>query len=133
MLIFQQVCNSTADCNEAMNQYVPDDGTWFLQDQLGPWGGTGPGWFSNEFPHMRAVDSKLYANLAAKFKGEGFCMFGDCAICLRLFDKGLVSPCPMVAYPDRGHIGPATNPNNCKAYRFQEVACVKGVPAQPTL
>ncbi|OJJ42271.1 hypothetical protein ASPZODRAFT_77258, partial [Penicilliopsis zonata CBS 506.65] len=124
-LIFR-VCKSTDDCSGNQGQFVPDDGTWYLQDQLGSRGGKGPGWFGNISPHMGIVEANR-ADRAAKFKGEGFCMFGDCAICLRLTDSGLSAPCPMGAISDKAHIGRASNPNNCKAYRFQEVKCVKGV------
>lgn len=79
------------------------------------------------------VTSMKNTQIAAIFKGEGFCMFGECAICLRLAgnpDKGLSAPCPMGANAEMAHIGAAANPFNCKAYRFQEVKCVKGVPAK---
>lgn len=115
-----------------MGKYVPDDGTWVLQDQLGQRGDNGPGWFGNQSPHM-GIAARKDINLAAIFKGEGYCMFGDCAICLRLSgapDKGLSAPCPMGASAEMAHIGPAANPLNCKAYRFQEIKCVKGVPAK---
>ncbi|KAI2146774.1 hypothetical protein LOZ52_006569 [Ophidiomyces ophidiicola] len=129
-LIFK-VCKTTADCDADKGRFVPDDGTWSLQDQLGQRGDTGPGWFGNQLPHMAIANFKTPA-LAAIFRGEGYCMYGDCAICLRLFpDKGLSAPCPLGASAAMAHIGAANNPLNCKAYRFQEIKCVKGVPARP--
>jgi hypothetical protein len=68
---------------------------------------------------------------AAVFKGEPFCMFGDCSICLRLgkgiYGLGISAPCPMGANAAMAHLGAAPNPNNCKAYRFQEIECLKTV------
>lgn len=70
---------------------------------------------------------------AAVFKGEPFCFFGDCSLCLRLgkgiYGLGISAPCPLGANAEMAHLGASQNPNNCKAYRFQEIECVKGVTA----
>jgi hypothetical protein len=76
--------------------------------------------------NLRSIESQ-----AAVFKGEPFCMFGDCSICLRLgkgiYGLGISAPCPMGANAAMAHLGAAPNPNNCKAYRFQEIECLKTV------
>lgn len=125
-MIFQ-VCKTTKDCTESSGVPVPEDGTWSLQDQLGDRTTPGPGWFCNILPHMMINANAVYA---AVFKAEAFDFFGDCSLCLRLATGpylGISSPCPLYPYSNLAHLGAAINPVNCKAYRFQEISCVKGV------
>jgi hypothetical protein len=87
-------------------------------------------WFTNFA--LCTIQCSL-ATQAAVFKGEPLCFFGDCAICLRLgkglYGLGISASCPLGANAKMAHLGAAANSNNCKAYRFQEIACLKGVAA----
>ena len=122
-----QVCKSTKDCTESSGTPVPTDGTWVLQDQLGDRNTPGPGWFANILPHMMINANAVYA---AVFNAEPLFIFGECSLCLRLATGpylGISSPCPLYPYANLAHLGAAINPNNCKAYRFQEITCLQRV------
>lgn len=88
---------------------------------------------NNMLIYTPLFDQRSIETQAAVFKGEPFCMFGDCAICLRLgkglFGLGISAPCPLGANAAMAHLGAAPNPNNCKAYRFQEINCLKALTA----
>jgi hypothetical protein len=127
---------------------VPQKGSWYLEDQLGHRNIPGPSWFGAVDPHMGIVQktsvppelqflntsTNVLCNSqpqrAAHFTAEPFCFFGSCSLCLRLASgdlTGVSAPCPLGGNAEMAHLGRARNPNNCKAYRFQEIKCLDNV------
>ncbi|KAI9729546.1 MAG: hypothetical protein M1834_006742 [Cirrosporium novae-zelandiae] len=121
-LIFR-VCKSTENCDPDMKVYVPEGGSWVLQDQFGSPITNGPGWFGGiQEQHMRITGD---TEDAVRLTATAFCMFGDCAHCLRLEGgDGISAIRPMGLGAPMAYIGAAQNPHSCKAYRFQEIQCV---------
>jgi hypothetical protein len=112
-----RICNNPPDCVTAANEYVPVNGTWYMQDQMGSHTSTGWGWIGGTGDLTIQNDPST----ALVVGGSSSCWDGQCAVCITFPPGGAAAPCPL--NPGQSHLGVSGNPNNCQAFYFQEVPC----------
>ena len=137
-----RVCGNSTHCNLFQNEYVPEAGKWYLQDQAGsaekltagfvgvnPSGGTR--WWLVKTESAIKNDQASIAGFTATLK----CLFGKCTPCVRLQNNTSSSPVgrlgiiPLVATStEEAPLGEAfilvKNNNTCFPIIFQETTCV---------
>lgn len=130
-LVFR-VCNSTYDCTQKLDQYVPERGYWFQLDQNGWRDGKSPGWMIFRDTYVLSMakswgnDGQPYAN----FTGKGSCFFGNCAISLQFGISDTSGLLGMASYGG-GTLSRCNNLNSWRPYSYQEVACNTEINAWP--
>lgn len=130
-LVFR-ICNSTVDCTQKLDQYVPERGYWFQLDQNGWRDGTSPGWmiFADIWVLSMSKTWSTGGYPLANFTGKGSCFFGECAISLQFGigdNPGLLG---MASYGG-GTLSRCSNPNSWRPYYYQEVGCNTEINAWP--
>lgn len=130
-LVFR-VCNSTADCTQKQDQFVPERGNWFQLDQYGWRDGTSPGWviFTNTWVLSMSTTWNYGGFPPANFTGKGSCFFGKCAISLQFGISDATAMTGMASYGG-GLLSRCNNPNSWKPYYYEEVPCEKEINAWP--
>ncbi|EED17773.1 conserved hypothetical protein [Talaromyces stipitatus ATCC 10500] len=112
-----RVCGDTTTCTTSADQYVPVNGTWYMQDQMGDPNGSGFAWLGGA-GDLNIVNS---TDQALAMGGSSTCFGGNCAICITFPPGGAHAPCPLT--PGQSHLGIAANPNSCQNFYWQEVSC----------
>jgi hypothetical protein len=131
-LVFR-ICNSTADCTQKLDQYVPEHGNWYQLDQNGWRDGTSPGWmiFTSTWVLSMSTTWNTQSYPLANFTGKGSCFFGNCAISLQFGRSDNSNLLGMASYGG-GYLSRCSNPNSWRPYHYQEVACNTEINAWPT-
>ena len=126
-LVFR-ICNSTTNCNQKLDQYVPEGGYWFQLDEQGYRyeADPQPGWMVflvNTYNMVVSPSPTIPAfYTAANFTGKGTCIFGECAICLQFGASGTPGWLGMTTYLN--DVISAPNTRNCKQYYYEETNCI---------
>jgi len=127
-----RICNSTADCTQKQDQYVPENGFWFQLDQNGWRDGTSPGWmiFTSTWLLSMSTTWNTGGYPLANFTGYGTCFFGNCAISLQFGISDTSNLLGMASYGGE-YLSRCLNLNSRRPYYYQEVPCNKEVNAWP--
>lgn len=137
-----RVCGNSTRCNLFQDEYVPEAGKWYLQDQAGSAdlpssdfvginpGGGGRWWFIK----TESGSGKDEAQYKTSFTAKTRCFFGKCTPCVRLYNNTSSSPVgrlgiiPATLTGGDAPFGEALllagNNNTCLPIIFQETTCL---------
>ncbi|MCJ1343586.1 hypothetical protein MMC31_001782 [Peltigera leucophlebia] len=80
-LVFK-ICNSTTNCNIRSGEYVPKGGSWYQLDR--DFTSAESSWVGSSSIWLARVNIASASNLIANFVAKPICLFGQCALCLRV-------------------------------------------------
>ena len=122
-LVFR-ICNSTSNCNQAQNEWVPEGGSWYQLDQMGYRDLPAPGWLGHSGYLWYLTDIKDNPSQALRFTAKSTYILGGYALCLRLAAKAYGDWMGTANLGGADALSIALNPNTCRPFYYESTTCL---------